>query len=101
MQILGEIPFIKPQNDTQTTEKRFKTMQNERKRHLVLDEFLQLVRCLEDCWHQSSKHRTSCKNSSKTRYDFQSVTLWLVVLADAQCAKCMVRTRCVSDPQVC
>ena len=31
MQIFGEIPFIKPQNDTQTTDKRLKTMKNERK----------------------------------------------------------------------
>ena len=42
MQIFREIPFIKPK-----TEKWLKTMKNERKR-LVLVEFLQLVRCLED-----------------------------------------------------
>ena len=29
MQIFGEIPFIKPQNDTETTDKRLKTMKNE------------------------------------------------------------------------
>ena len=57
MHIFGEIPFIKPQNDTKTTDKRLKTMKNERKRLIFffflsfLVEFLQLVRCLEDCWH--------------------------------------------------
>ena len=35
MHIFGEIPFIKPQNDTYTTDKQSKTMKNERKR-LVL-----------------------------------------------------------------
>ena len=35
MQIFGEIPFIKPQNDTQTTDKRLKTMKNERKRPIL------------------------------------------------------------------
>ena len=29
--MFGEIPFIKPQNDTQTTDKRSKTMKNEKK----------------------------------------------------------------------
>ena len=29
MQILGEIPFVKPQNDTYTTNKRLKKMKNE------------------------------------------------------------------------
>ena len=28
MQIFGEIPFAKPQNDTETTVKRLKTMKN-------------------------------------------------------------------------
>ena len=28
MQMFREIPFIKPQNDTQTTDKRLKTMKN-------------------------------------------------------------------------
>ena len=32
MQIFRELPFIKPQNGTQTTDKRSKTMKNERKR---------------------------------------------------------------------
>ena len=32
MQIFGEIPFVEPQNDTQTTDKRSKMMKNERKR---------------------------------------------------------------------
>ena len=35
MQIFGEIPFIKPQKDTETTDKRSKTMKNERKRLLL------------------------------------------------------------------
>ena len=35
MQIFGEIPFIKPQNDTQTTDKRSKTKNNERKRVIL------------------------------------------------------------------
>ena len=73
MQMFGEIPFIKPQNDIWTTDKRLKTMKNEKKRkkgggggeggekggkkgrkkekkkvYLVLVEFLQLVRSLED-----------------------------------------------------
>ena len=30
MQIIGEIPFVKPQNDTQT-DKRLKTMKNQEK----------------------------------------------------------------------
>ena len=38
MQIFGDIPFIKPQNDTKTTDKRLKTMKNERKR-LILFSF--------------------------------------------------------------
>ena len=41
MQIFGEISFIKPQNDTWTTDKRLKTMKNEREK-LVLVEFLSL-----------------------------------------------------------
>ena len=36
MQIFGEIPFIKPQNDTETTDKRSKTMKNERKRLILV-----------------------------------------------------------------
>ena len=28
MQIFGEIPFVKPQNDTETTNKQLKTMKN-------------------------------------------------------------------------
>ena len=35
MQISGEIPFIKPQNDTEPTDKRSKTMKNERKRLIL------------------------------------------------------------------
>ena len=35
MQTFGEIPFIKPQNDTQTTDKRSKTKNNERKRVIL------------------------------------------------------------------
>ena len=35
MHIFGEIPFLKPQNDTETVDKRSKMMKNERKR-LVL-----------------------------------------------------------------
>jgi len=35
MQIFGEIPFIKPQNDSYTTDKRSKTMKNERKRLIL------------------------------------------------------------------
>ena len=34
MQIFGEILFIKPQNDTYTTDKRSKMMKNERKRRI-------------------------------------------------------------------
>ena len=29
MQTVGEIPFIKPENDTYTTDERLKTMKNE------------------------------------------------------------------------
>ena len=32
MHIFGEIPFIEPQNDTSTTEKRSETMKNEREK---------------------------------------------------------------------
>ena len=53
MHIFGEMPFIKPQNDTQTSDKRFKTMRNERQTYVVLAEHLQLVLCLEDCWHDN------------------------------------------------
>ena len=35
MHIFGEIPFIKTQNDTSTTDKRSKTMKNERKRLIL------------------------------------------------------------------
>ena len=35
MHIFGEIHFIKPQNDTWTTDKRLKTMKNERKRLIL------------------------------------------------------------------
>ena len=35
MQIFGEFPFMKPQNDTYTTDKRSKTMKNERKRFIL------------------------------------------------------------------
>ena len=35
MQIFREIPFIMPQNDTQTTDKWSKTMKNERKRLIL------------------------------------------------------------------
>ena len=43
---------MKPQNDTSTTDKRSKTMINLRKRLILFWlQFLQLVRCLEDCWH--------------------------------------------------
>jgi len=35
MQIFGEIPLIKPQNDTQTTDERSKTMKNGRKRLIL------------------------------------------------------------------
>ena len=52
MQIFGEIPFVEPQNDTKTTDKRLKTMKNEReKKYLVLVEFQSFVQCLEYCWH--------------------------------------------------
>ena len=37
MQIFGEIPFVKPQNDTQTTDKRLKTMKNENREHWTSD----------------------------------------------------------------
>ena len=56
LQIFREIPFIKPRNYTSTTDKQLKTMINERKTYLVLFEFLQLVQCLEDCWHDSYCH---------------------------------------------
>ena len=40
MQILGEIPFIKPQNDTQTTDKTFKNDEKwKKKTYLVLVKF--------------------------------------------------------------
>ena len=34
MQIFGEIPYVKPQNDTWTTVKRLKTMKNEKETYL-------------------------------------------------------------------
>ena len=34
MHIFGEIPFVKPQNDTQRTVKRLKTMKNEKETYL-------------------------------------------------------------------
>ena len=40
MHIFGEIPFVKPQNDTQTTDKRLKMMKNEREKGLVWLSFL-------------------------------------------------------------
>ena len=57
--IFREIPFVKPQNNASTTDKWLKTMKNkrererERKNYLVLVEFLSLVQCLEDCWHDN------------------------------------------------
>ena len=35
MQIFGEIPCVKPQNDTQTTDKRLKTTKNEREKLIL------------------------------------------------------------------
>ena len=35
MHIFGEIPFVKPQKDTSTTDTRLKTMNNERKRLIL------------------------------------------------------------------
>ena len=35
MHIFGEIPFIKPENDTSTTDKRLKTMKNEREQNRI------------------------------------------------------------------
>ena len=47
MKMFSEIPFVKPQNDT---DKQLQTMENERaKTYLVFVEFLSLVQCLEDC----------------------------------------------------
>ena len=44
MQMFGEIPFINPQNDTSTTDKRSRTMKNERKR-LILFRIIQQSKC--------------------------------------------------------
>ena len=52
MKIFREIPFVKPQNNTQslTTDKQLKMMEKEReKTYLVFVDFLLLVQCLEDC----------------------------------------------------
>ena len=46
MQIFGEIPFVKPQNNTLTTEKRLKMTNERKKTYLVLVKFLLLVRML-------------------------------------------------------
>ena len=35
MQMFGEIPFVKTQHDTETTDKRLMTMKNERKRLIL------------------------------------------------------------------
>ena len=60
MQIFGEILFLKPKNNTLTTDKRLKTTEKIKIKiffsfssNLVLVEFLQLVRCLEHCWHDN------------------------------------------------
>jgi len=37
MHIFGEIPFVKPQNDTETTDKQSKTIKNERKRLVLVE----------------------------------------------------------------
>ena len=42
MHIFREIPFVKPQNDTETTDKRLKTMKNQREKK----SYLALVECL-------------------------------------------------------
>ena len=63
MQIFGEIRFIKPQNDTLTTDKRSKMTKNDNKTYLVLVEFLQLVQCLED----HAKNLPSTKQAVKTQ----------------------------------
>ena len=43
MHIFGEIPFVKPQNDTWTTVKRLKTMENEKETDLFLVDLLSFV----------------------------------------------------------
>ena len=43
MQIFGEIPFVKQQNDTSTTKKRLKMTNEREKTYLVLVEFCCLL----------------------------------------------------------
>jgi len=43
MQIFGETPFVKAQNDTWTTIKRLKTVKNEKETDLFLVDLLSLV----------------------------------------------------------
>ena len=51
LHIFGKIPVVKLQNDTETTDKRLKTMTNEReKTYLVLVEFLSLIRSQSFCF---------------------------------------------------
>ena len=57
MLIFGEIPFVKPQNDTKTTVKRLEMIKNESETYLFLVELLSLVQCLEDCWHDNTLRR--------------------------------------------
>ena len=54
--IFGEIPFVKPQNDTKATVKRLEMMKNESEIYLFLVE-LSLVQRLEDCWHDNTLRR--------------------------------------------
>ena len=52
MKIFRKIPLFRPQNDTQTTVKRLKTMKNDTKGELTI--FCCCVQCLpEECWHDN------------------------------------------------
>ena len=52
-------------------------MKNERKRHLILVEFLKLVWCLEDWWHQISPKFAYCV-SVLNKHSFKCFCVWIL-----------------------
>ena len=61
MHISGEIPFVKPQNDTKSTDKRLKTMKNEREKRILYFVLVEFLSPVTSVWKikRSSKHSTS------------------------------------------
>ena len=57
MQIFGEIPFIKPQNDTYTTVQWLKTMKNEKETYVDMPaQCTAQVYSVHACTHAMSYH---------------------------------------------